>query len=53
MDKAGSRNVGIKMLIKKGKKRFRITENRTYYSEKDYKKAEKKYIKTCGLGGRC
>ena len=53
MDKAGSRNVGIKMLIKKGKKRFRISENLSYYSEKDYKKAEKKYIKTCVLGGRC
>jgi len=53
MDKAEHRNVGIKLLIKNGKKKFRIAENLSFYSKKDYKKAEKKYIKTCVLGGRC
>jgi len=53
MDKPEPRNVGIKLLIKKAKKKFRIPENLSFYSEKDYKKAEKKYIKTYVLGGRC
>ena len=53
MDKGEPRNVGIKRLIKHAKKKFRITENLSYYSENDYKEAEKKYIKTCVLGGRC
>jgi len=53
MDKVERGNVGIKLLIKNAKKTFRIAENLSYYSDKDYKKAEKKYIKTCVLGGRC
>lgn len=53
MNKAEPRNVGIKLLIKNGKKKFRIAENLSFYSEKDYKNAEKKYIKTCVLGVRC
>lgn len=53
MDKPGNRNTGIKLLIKYGKKKFRIAENLSYYSENDFKRAEKKYIKTCILGGRC
>ncbi|MEA3231553.1 MAG: hypothetical protein U9Q05_07365 [Thermodesulfobacteriota bacterium] len=53
MEKDGPRNVGIKRLIKNAKKTFRTTENVSYYSKKDYREAEKKYIKTCVLGGRC
>lgn len=53
MDKVKTGNAGIKKLIKKGKKQFRITENVSFYSEKDYKRAEKKFIKACVLGGRC
>lgn len=53
MDRAKPGNVGIKKLIKNGKRKFRIAENVSYYSENDYKKAEKKFIKSCVLGGRC
>ena len=53
MNKTKPGNNGIKKLIRRGKKKFRIAENLSYYSEKDYKEAEKKYIKTCVLGGRC
>ena len=53
MDKVKTGNTGIKKLIKKGKEQFRINENVSFYSEKDYKRAEKKFIKVCVLGGRC
>ena len=53
MDRVKTGNVGIKKLVKKGKEKFRIAENLSFYSEKDYKKAEKKFIKACVLGGRC
>jgi len=53
MDRAKPGNMGIKKLIKKGKQQFRIMENVSFYSEKDYKSAEKKYIKACVIGGRC
>lgn len=35
---------GIRLLIKKYREEFR-EENKDFYSEKDYRKAEKKYIK--------
>jgi hypothetical protein len=44
---------GIKALIWKGKKRFRIKENLRYYSSEDFKKAEKKFVKECILNGNC
>ena len=47
------RDHGLKDLIRRGKKQFRIPENTDYYSDQYYKLAEKKYIKLCVIGGRC
>ena len=38
---------GIKSIINKCRKEFRIPENVNHYSEKDFKHAEKKYLKLC------
>lgn len=38
---------GIKSIIKKCRKEFRIPENVNHYSERDFKHAEKKYLKLC------
>jgi len=35
---------GISLLLKECRKRFRIPENINYYSEKDLREAEKKFI---------
>jgi len=45
MKKHSVKNLGIQLLLKKYKKIFRIPENLNYYSEKDYRIAEKKFIK--------
>ena len=45
MKKPSKKNVGLKLLIDKYKKAFRIPENINYYSDKDYQNAEKKFIK--------
>lgn len=39
------KDAGIQLLLDKYKKKFRISENVHYYSEKDYPVAEKKFIK--------
>lgn len=52
-DMSMPRNLGIKRLIEKGREAFRISENLHFYSEKDYKIAEKKFIKICIIGQRC
>ena len=44
---------GLRKIIKHGKEEFRISENLEYYSEEDYKAAEKKYLKLCIIGGKC
>lgn len=44
---------GIEKLLKKGKKEFRIPENLDYYSEFDFKEAERKYLRLCVIGGQC
>ena len=41
------RNEGIRRLVQKGRETFHIAENVNYYSEEDYKAAEKKFIKLC------
>lgn len=46
-------NEGLQKMLKNGKEAFRIPENLLYYSEKDFKEAEKKYLKLCVIGGRC
>ncbi len=46
-------NEGIRRLVEQGRKAFRIRENLEYYSEKDLKAAEKKFIKICFIEQRC
>jgi hypothetical protein len=41
---------GLKRLIKELRSEFRRPENTEYYTEEDYRKAEKKYIKYCLVG---
>ena len=43
---------GIEALIKKYRTSFHIPENFNYYSEKDYKIAERKYIKNAVNKGK-
>ena len=38
-------NLGIKALIEMYKKMFRIPENLNHYSKKDFRKAERKFLK--------
>jgi hypothetical protein len=45
--------IGIKALIRKGRKKFRIDENLRYYEPDHLKVAEKKFIKECILNGKC
>ncbi len=47
-----TKNAGLKMLLKKYQKIFRIPENLNFYSEKDYRIAEKKFIKFALLEGK-
>jgi hypothetical protein len=43
---------GLKLLVEKYRKEFQIPENLNFYSEKNYKIAERKYLKyTLGMGG--
>ena len=46
-------DTGLRKIIKNGKEAFRISENLEYYSEEDFKAAEKKFLKLCIIGGRC
>lgn len=46
-------NEGLVRLIEKGREAFRISENLEFYSEEDYRQAEKKYIKFCIIGHKC
>ncbi len=46
-----SQNSGIKLLVEKYRKKFRIAENFNHYSEENYKIAERKYLKfALGMG---
>jgi hypothetical protein len=45
MKKKQNKNAGIDLLVRQYKKQFRIKENLNYYSEEDYKKVERKYLK--------
>ncbi len=47
-----TKNAGLKMLLKKYQKIFRIPENLNFYSEKDYHIAEKKFVKFALLKGK-
>jgi hypothetical protein len=50
MKKDLKENVGIRLLIKMYRKKFRIPENLDYYSKSDYKIAEWKFVKYALLG---
>lgn len=39
------KNSGVKLLVNKYRGQFRIAENLDYYSEENYKLAERKYLK--------
>ena len=46
-----NQNTGIKLLVKKYRKKFRIAENINHYSEENYKIAERKFLKfALGMG---
>lgn len=45
MKNSFGKNVGKRELLKKYRKAFRIPENLNYYSEEDYKTAERNFIK--------
>ncbi len=45
MEKDYTKNAGLKLILKKYKKAFRIPENLNFYSEKDYREAERKFLK--------
>lgn len=47
------RKSGLKMLLKMGRKKFRIAENRDYYSAADFKAAERIFLKECIINDRC
>jgi hypothetical protein len=50
---SGRYDEGLQKILKNGKEAFRIPENLKYYSEEDFREAEKKYLKLCVLGGKC
>ena len=41
MEKENTKNAGLELILKKYKKAFRIPENLNFYSEKDYREAER------------
>ena len=46
-----SKNSGLELLVEKYRKEFQIPENLDFYSEKNYKIAERKYLKyALGMG---
>lgn len=50
MDNSSNTDQGIRMLIQKCRKEFRRSENINYYTENDFKEAEKKFLKFCLTG---
>lgn len=46
-------NQGLKRLLRRGRRRFRIAENTAYYNEQDLKEAEKRFLIECVLRDRC
>ena len=45
-------NAGIQLLLKKYRNMFKIPENLNYYSQSDYKVAEKKFLKFVLMEGK-
>ena len=46
-------NQGLKRILRQGRKQFRIEENTAYYSQQDFKNAEKRFLIECVLKDRC
>ncbi|NNG01625.1 MAG: hypothetical protein HKM93_19710 [Desulfobacteraceae bacterium] len=44
---------GIQKLLEKARKDFRIPENVNYYSDEDYRLAERKFLQLCIIQGKC
>jgi len=50
MANSSDTNQGIRLLIQKFRNEFRRPENIDYYTENDFKEAEKKFVKFCLTG---
>ena len=50
MGKLSNNDKGIQLLIQKFRNEFKRPENINFYSENDYKEAEKKFVKHCLTG---
>jgi hypothetical protein len=50
MANSSDTNQGIRLLIQKFRNEFRRPENVDYYTENDFKEAEKKFVKFCLTG---
>jgi hypothetical protein len=50
MDYTEKASQGIQLLVQKCRNEFRRSENMNFYADKDYKEAERKYVKFCLLG---
>ena len=50
MDNSSNTDQGIRLLIQKYRNEFRRPENIYYYTENDFKEAEKKFVKFCLTG---
>jgi hypothetical protein len=47
MSDSNSATLGIELLVEKCRNEFRRQENTNYYTQDDYKEAERKYVKFC------
>lgn len=52
MEKTIHENIGIKLMIQKYRKAFRVRENLEFYSEEDFIVAERKFLKYALLQGK-
>jgi len=50
MANSSNTNQGIRLLVQKCREQFRISENLDHYSEREYREAERKYVKLCLRG---
>jgi hypothetical protein len=46
-------NQGKKRLLAAARRAFRIPENLNYYSDKDFRNAERLFLRRCVIEGRC
>jgi hypothetical protein len=50
MAKLSNADKGIRLLVQKYRNEFKRPENINFYSDNDYKEAEKKFVKFCLTG---